>query len=102
MSAIRARAVQRGRLLERITQQRLALQTSTIPLADALNAADRIIAGAERTKRWVAENPLAVGVGVFVLLIWRPRGVLKLAKNGFIGWRTWRTIRQKFGTLTSR
>lgn len=99
MSAIKARAILRGRLLERIAQQRIALGISNAPLCDALNTADQVIEGAERTRRWIAENPLAVGVGLLVLVIWRPKGALKLAKNGVLGWRTWRLIRQKLSPL---
>ncbi|MFW9611255.1 MAG: YqjK family protein [Fluviibacter sp.] len=95
MSAIKARAIQRGRLLERITQQRLALSVSNAPLCDALNTVDQVIEGAERTRRWVTENPLTVGVGLLALVIWRPKGALKLAKNGVLGWRAWRLARQQ-------
>lgn len=94
-----SRAIQRGRLLERIAQQRVALSISNTPLCDALNTADQVIEGAERTRRWIAENPLAVGVGLLVLVIWRPKGALKIAKTGVIGWRTWRLARQKLGAL---
>ncbi len=99
MSAIKARAVQRGRLLERISQQRQALSLSNAPIVDALNTADQVVAGAERTRQWLKENPLVVGLGLFVLVIWRPKGVLKLARNGVLGWRTLRMIRQKLGAV---
>jgi YqjK-like protein len=95
MSAIKTREVRRGRLLERISQQRLALAASCQPLCSALQIADQAIDGADRTRRWVARNPLAVSLGALVLMLWRPRGVFKLARNGLIGWRTWRAIRTK-------
>ena len=99
MSALTKRAIQRGRLLERISQQRIALAVSCAPLADALNAADQVVAGAERTRRWIGENPIAVGVGLFILVLWRPKGALKIASKGLLGWRTLRFIRQKVGPL---
>ena len=99
MSAIKARAIQRGRLLERITQQRQALAISNAPMVDALNTADQVVAGAERTRQWLKDNPLAIGLGLFVLVIWRPKGIFKLARNGVLGWRTWRMIRQKLATV---
>lgn len=99
MSALTERAIQRGRLLERISQQRTALALSYAPLTDALNAADQVVAGAERARRWVSNNPLAVGVGLFILVVWRPKGMLKLARNGVLGWRTLRFVRQKLGAL---
>lgn len=99
MSALTERAMKRGRLLERISQQRTTLALSCAPLADALNAADQVIEGAERTRRWISKNPVVVGVGLFVLVIWRPKGALKLASKGLVGWRTFRFIRQKLEPL---
>lgn len=94
MSAIKARAIQRGRLLERINQQRTALTLQLAPVIGALNAADQIIEGAERTRRWVNENPFIAGAVLVALLIWRPKGTLKLAKKGIVGWRAVRFVRQ--------
>ncbi len=99
MSTLTERAIKRGRLLERISQQRIALTASCAPIADALNAADHVVEGAERTRRWIGENPIAVGVGLFVLVLWRPKGALKLASKGLLGWRTLRFVRQKLGPL---
>lgn len=99
MSRLTDRAVKRGRLLERISQQRIALTASCAPLADALSAADQVVEGAERTRRWIGENPVVVGVGLVVLLIWRPKGALKIASKGLLGWRTLRFIRQKLDPL---
>ncbi|MEY4329211.1 MAG: hypothetical protein RL703_1030 [Pseudomonadota bacterium] len=95
MSAINARAIRRGRLLERISQQRNDLRTVLVPVSNMLNVADQAMDGAERTRRWLRANPLAVGLGLFVLIIWRPKGAIRLAKNGFLGWRTWRLARRK-------
>lgn len=94
MSAIRRRAVQRGRLLERIAQQRSALAIEWSPVVSVLNTADQVIEGAEKTRRWIGENPIIAGIALVALLIWRPKGALKLAKNGAIGWRTLRLIRR--------
>lgn len=95
MSAINARAIQRGRLLERISQQRNDLRATCQPIGELLNTADQVMEGAERTRRWLRANPLAVGLGLFVLVVWRPKGAVKLVKNGFLGWRTWRLARRK-------
>ena len=42
---------------------------------------------------WVALC-IIVGIGLVALLIWRPKGALKLAKNGMVSWRTLRLIRR--------
>lgn len=94
MSAIKLRAIQRGRLLERINQQRAALAVELAPAVGMLETADQVIAGAEKTRRWASENPLVAGAGLVALLVWRPRGAVKLIKNGAIGWRALRLIRR--------
>ncbi len=94
MSAIKTRAVQRGRLLERITQQRAALAVELTPVVGLLNTADHVIEGAEKTRRWIGENPVLAGIGLIALVIWRPKGTLKLVKNGAVGWRAFRLIRR--------
>lgn len=94
MSAIKTRAVQRGRLLERITQQRSAVAVALTPLVGILNTADQVVEGAEKTRRWVGENPVIAGIGLIALVIWRPKGALKLVKNGTMGWRAFRLIRR--------
>jgi hypothetical protein len=94
MSAIKHRAIQRGRLLERIVQQRSALALELAPLTETLHRADRVIEGAEKTRRWIGENPLVAATALIALLIWRPKGVVQLVKNGAVGWRTFRLIRR--------
>lgn len=94
MSAIKARAVQRGRLLERINQQRAVIATELSPVIAILNTADQVVEGAEKTRRWIGDNPIIVGIGLIALLIWRPKSALRLAKNGAVGWRTLRLIRR--------
>lgn len=94
MSAIKLRAVLRGRLLERIAHQRTALAIEWTPVVGILNTADQVIEGAEKTRRWIGENPVIAGIGLIALLIWRPKGALKLVKNGAVGWRTLRLIRR--------
>lgn len=94
MPAIKSRAIRRGRLLERITQQRAALAIELTPVVGILNTADQVIEGAEKTRRWIGDNPIIAGIGLMALLIWRPKGALKLAKNGVVGWRALRLLRR--------
>lgn len=94
MSATESRAVRRGRLLERITQQRSALALELAPVVSVLNTADNVIAGAEKARRWIGDNPLIAGIGLVVLIIWRPKGALKIAQSGVVSWRTLRLIRR--------
>ncbi len=94
MSAIKMRSIQRGRLLERITQQRAVIAHELAPVVGLLNAADQVVEGADKTRRWIGENPLVAGAALIALLIWRPKGAVKLVKNGAVGWRALRLIRR--------
>lgn len=94
MSAIKGRAIQRGRLIERIAQQRAAVAVELAPVVLALDAADQAIDGAEKMRRWISENPVVAGAGLLALLIWRPKGLVKLARNGVVSWRALRLIRR--------
>ena len=96
MSAIKIRAIQRGRLLERIAQQRAVMAIELAPVADLLNTADHVVEGTEKIRHWIGENPIIIGIGLLALLIWRPKGALKLVKNGTVGWRVFRLIRRLF------
>lgn len=94
MSAIKRRALQRGRLLERISQQRSAFAVTLSPVVGLLHAADQVAEGAEKARRWIGENPLIAGAILMVVVIWRPRGAIKLLKKGAVGWRALRLIRR--------
>ena len=94
MSVIKLRAIQRGRLLERISQQRNTLAIEMAPVVSLLETGDQLLKGAEKSRQWIGENPIIAGASLLALVIWRPRGVLKLAKNGAIGWRGLRLIRR--------
>ncbi len=54
-----------------------------------LSAADRVQAGG----KWVKRHPSIVAALAAVLLVWRPRGVAKLAGKGWWLWQTWRRLR---------
>lgn len=94
MSAIKRRAVQRGRLLERISQQRNAFAVTLSPFVGLLSAADQVAEGAEKTRRWINKNPLLAGAVLIAIVIWRPKGAIRLLQKGAVGWRAWRLIRR--------
>jgi hypothetical protein len=58
-------------------------------LAPAFTGADCAVAGA----RWLRRNPeIVVATGVALLVI-RPRGAWRWARRAFVGWQTWRKLR---------
>ena len=88
--------LQRGRLLERIANQRDALGQHTKPLVRVLQLGDRVADIAGQCKRTVIENPLTTAAVLVTVLVMRPRRVMRWAQRGFIAWRSWNTVRSAF------
>lgn len=94
--------LQRGRLLDRIAQQRDALGQQTEPVARMLHLGDRVAAIASQCKRTVIENPLTTAAVLGVALVIRPRAMLRWAQRGFLAWRSWNSLRSalaRYNTL---
>lgn len=89
-------AEQRGRLLERIAQQRAVLQVQWAPLQRTADQGDRVIAAARGAQRYVQAHratftlALAVTCAAFVLV--KPGRSFRLLKRGFVVWRGWRAL----------
>ncbi|HQX59339.1 MAG: hypothetical protein KBF63_04730 [Rhodoferax sp.] len=83
---------QRGRLLERIANQRASLVTQTQPIARLLNFGDRVGEVAAQCKRTALEHPLAVAVAVGAVIVLRPRTVFRWVQRGFFAWRSWGAV----------
>ena len=81
--------VQRGRLHERIGVERGQFARELAPLGDALNTMDRARALLHRTSLWMATHPGTVALAALVLVVWKPRAVLRSARWGFSIWRNW-------------
>lgn len=94
--------VQRGRLLERIANQRRDLAQASTPVGHALHVGDRLTGLIERGKRFSLAHPVAVGAAVVVLVVLRPAGVLRWSRRGFMFWRTWTTLRAAFPAVLTR
>lgn len=54
-------------------------------LRPPLAAADQVLAGV----RWLRAHPQWVGVGVAVLVVWRPRRAWRVGIRLWAGWRLW-------------
>ena len=89
-------AQERGRLLERIAQQRRVLSVQLIPLQKAVNAGDRALASGRNSWQFVRVHRAAIaliaGVVGSVFIVLRPRRALVLLGRGFALWRGWRSI----------
>ncbi|EXI67327.1 MAG: hypothetical protein AW08_02162 [Candidatus Accumulibacter adjunctus] len=92
-------AVERGRLLERISSQRQLLTQQLQPLGDAMATADRVVAGARQCGDYLKRHPELVATGVAVLVILRPSRVWRWSSRAFLAWRTWRMLRRELSDL---
>ena len=93
---LQALAEQRGRLLERIAQQRAQLQIQWVPVQRAASKGDRALAAARDAQRYVqahrAALTLVLGVTCAVLVLVKPGRSFRLLKRGFLLWRGWRAV----------
>ena len=85
--------LQRGRLLERIENQRTQLARQTKPVDRLLHLGDRASAIARECKRTAMENPLTLALVVGVIVVLRPRTVWRWTQRGFLAWRGYGAIR---------
>lgn len=83
---------QRGRLLERIAAQRNTLSQQLAPLHRLLSVSDRASRAAQDGKAFVRQHPWAVAAVVAVVVVLKPRAVLRWTQRGLSAWRTWRSI----------
>ena len=87
---------QRGRLLERIAEQRNTLSRQLEPLQGVLNISDRVSDRAARLvqdgKGFVQQYPLAIAAVVAAVVLLKPRTVLRWTQRGIAAWRTWRSV----------
>lgn len=92
-------AVERGRLIERISSQRQRLGEELQPVGNALRTADRTFAAVRRGTIFVKEHPEAVTVGVALLIVVQPSRVWRWSKRGFFVWRTWKMLHRQISDL---
>jgi len=88
-------AQKRGRLQERIAQQRALIAAQMAPVASALATADRTLAIGRAGIAFVKRNPLQVGVAFAVMAILRPRRMWRWGRRAFLAWGLWRKLRDK-------
>ena len=91
-----ALAEQRGRLLERIAQQRAELQVQWLPVQRAASKADRAVATVRDAQRYVQAHrstfTLLISVTCAALFLVKPGRSFRLLKRGFLLWRGWRAL----------
>ena len=94
--------LRRGRLLERIANQRATLAQEVQPVRSALYTMDRLLAivyvGVDQVKRY----PGLAALVVAAFFIAKPKRIWRWSKRAFFAWQTWRTVRNKLWVLGLR
>lgn len=84
--------LERGRLQERIAQQRTTLALDLLPLRPVVITAGRVMAAGRAGVGFVRSNPLLMRATLAVVLALRPKGLWRLAKTGLVVWRGSRAL----------
>lgn len=84
---------QRGRLRERIANQRRMLAHDIQPLLAPLSLPERLAATAKQGWGFLWGHPYLTGSIAIGLLVFKPRFVLRWAQRGLLAWRAWRSVR---------
>ena len=92
-------AIKRGRLIERISNQRQLLARELQPLSDALQTADRATATVRTGTTYVKQHPEIVALGIAVLIVVKPARVWRWSKRGYFAWRAFGTLRRQLTDL---
>lgn len=88
--------LRRGRLLERITTQRIIFGQQTQPLQTTLAATDRVLAGVQAGIYYIKTHPGVAALAVAVLFIAKPVRTWRWSARAFSVWQTWRLMRDRF------
>jgi hypothetical protein len=94
--------IRRGRLIERIANQRAALGRDIQPICGALHTTDQAIARVRTATRFLKKHPGLVLAAVALFVALKPGRVWRWAKRGFLVWRTWRSLRTQLASLGMR
>ena len=87
--------LQRGRLIERIAQQRGTLARQLAPVRVACDAMDLVVATARDAAGFVQRHPVGVATGAAALVAMRPRQAWRWLKRGLLVWRGWRAVQDR-------
>lgn len=94
--------LQRGRLLERIANQRHVLAVQTRPVARVMDVGDRVSSFTDQCKLFALQHPLAVTAVVAAVVVLRPGSVMRWTRRGLFAWRTWAGLRSALPGLLAR
>ncbi|MFM2035159.1 MAG: hypothetical protein RL459_424 [Pseudomonadota bacterium] len=89
--------VQRGRLLERISQQRDHLARQIAPLAQAVSTVEHLLERARANLQHIQQHPQPALVAAAMFVLFGPKRAWRHARRGLLLWRSWRWLRGWLG-----
>ena len=87
--------LRRGRLLERIANQRATLSFELAPVSARLETADRLLARVQAAVDYVKTHPAVVALAFAALAITKPRRTLRWSRRLYAVWQTWLVLRDR-------
>lgn len=94
--------LQRGRLIERIAAQRAALIRDAQPVAHTLHKADIVVARVQAATSYVKRHPGIALLAMGGLFVFKGDRLWRWARRGFVAWRTWRALYDRWQMLAAR
>lgn len=88
--------LQRGRLLERIAAQRVALRQELQPVCATLVKADRMQSRVQSVFNYFRQHPGIVALGVAVLVVLKPSRLWRWSTRAFSLWQVWRGMSNRW------
>ena len=85
--------LERGRLQERIAQQRVELAVQLMPLKRASGTVSRMMALAQDSFDYVRKNPLQASAVLALAVVVRPKKTWQLLQTSLQVWRGWSVLR---------
>lgn len=88
--------LKRGRLLERIAVQRVALRQDLQPICATLVKADRLQSRVQSVFNYFRQHPGIVAAGVALLIVSKPSRLWRWSTRAFSLWRIWRGMSKRW------
>lgn len=93
MSSTLELALKKQRLVLRSASLRQSLAADSQSLMPVFAAADKVVAGVH----WLQERPVVVAAAATLVVLLKPRVVLRWGRRGFFAWRALRAVQARFG-----
>lgn len=91
--------LQRGRLIERIAEQRNMLARQMAPVRVACDTTDRVMTVVRDSAYFVQRHPVEVAAFAAALFVMKPRRVWRWLQRGFFVWQSWGALRGRLARL---